>query len=77
MSELHALQGLFDLIQVVCPSTDGQLQSMDDLLKAGANADAQSDVGETALMLAVQEENAKVCAKLLKLVCPLPMKDSP
>ena len=64
------------LIQVVCLYTDGQLQSMDVLLKAGANADAQSDVGETALMLAVQGENANACAKLLKLVCPLPMRIS-
>ena len=52
--------------------TDGQLQSMDKLLKAGAHADARSDMGETPLMLATQQGNAEACSKLLMLVCQLP-----
>lgn len=53
-------------------STDGQLQSMEVLLKVGAHADARSDIGQTALMLAMQQGNAEASAKLLKLVCQLP-----
>ena len=53
-------------------STDGQLQSMEVLLKVGADVDARSDIGQTPLMLAVQQGNAEASAKLLKLVCQLP-----